>query len=159
MDLLDFRDAFKYYTIVYLKKDFKNSFMEKRNAVNKKTYRFNFTITDEDLVSKIPKTPPPPPKAKIGTADDAIAVKKKPAAEEPPAKKEEPVAKKEEAPKKAPPAKKAINLEADDVEDNEPQGELQGEQTPDDEQNLLLESMLMLEDDGEGEEEDEDDEM
>lgn len=45
----DFKQAFKRYTITQLKRDWKNSFVEKRNALNKKTYRFNFTISDEDL--------------------------------------------------------------------------------------------------------------
>ena len=45
-------EAFKYacksYMVGYLKNDWKNSFVEKRNAVNKRVYRFNFTITDAD---------------------------------------------------------------------------------------------------------------
>jgi hypothetical protein len=45
----DFKQAFKRYTITRLRRDWKNSFVEKRNALNKKTYRFNFTITDEDM--------------------------------------------------------------------------------------------------------------
>lgn len=45
----DFKQAFKRYTITQLKRDWKNSFVEKRNALNKKTYRFNFTIADEDV--------------------------------------------------------------------------------------------------------------
>jgi len=45
----DFKQAFKRYTITQLKRDWKNSFVEKRNALNKKTYRFNFTISDDDL--------------------------------------------------------------------------------------------------------------
>jgi hypothetical protein len=32
-----------------VKREWKNSFVEKRNALNKKTYRFNFTVTDEDV--------------------------------------------------------------------------------------------------------------
>jgi hypothetical protein len=45
MPLEDFKAAFRYYTVVYLK-NYQNSFIEKKNAVNKKNYRFNFTITD-----------------------------------------------------------------------------------------------------------------
>lgn len=48
----EFKDVFKLYTVVYLEKTHKNSFVEKRNAVNKKTYRFNFTISEEDLPAK-----------------------------------------------------------------------------------------------------------
>lgn len=48
----EFKDVFKLYTVIYLDKAHKNSFVEKRNAVNKKTYRFNFTITDDDLPAK-----------------------------------------------------------------------------------------------------------
>lgn len=48
----EFKDVFKHYTVIYLEKTYKNSFVEKRNAVNKKTYRFNFTISDEDLPAK-----------------------------------------------------------------------------------------------------------
>jgi len=49
----DFKQAFKMYSIVHYKREWKNSFVEKRNALNKKTYRFNFTITDEDLSEEI----------------------------------------------------------------------------------------------------------
>ena len=52
MTLDDFRQAFNYYTVVYLKK-MENSFIEKKGAVNKKNYRFNFTITDE-MVNGLP---------------------------------------------------------------------------------------------------------
>ena len=45
-------EAFKYacksYMVGFLKNDWKNSFVEKRNAVNKRVYRFNFTITEAD---------------------------------------------------------------------------------------------------------------
>jgi hypothetical protein len=50
MGVDDFRDAFKYYTIVNVHKEWTHSFVEKRQALNKKNYRFNFTIT-EDMVS------------------------------------------------------------------------------------------------------------
>ena len=49
MTLEDFKEAFKKFTIVYLNKDWKNSFIEKRNAINKIIYRFNFTITEHDM--------------------------------------------------------------------------------------------------------------
>jgi len=49
----DFKQAFKTYSIVHFKHEWKNSFVEKRNALNKKTYRFNFTITDDDLKEEI----------------------------------------------------------------------------------------------------------
>lgn len=45
----DFKQAFKTYTTVHFKRNWMNSFVEKRNALNKKTYRFNFTITNDDL--------------------------------------------------------------------------------------------------------------
>jgi hypothetical protein len=47
MNVEDFRDCFKSFTITYLHDDWKNSFIEKRNAVNKKIYKFNFSINDE----------------------------------------------------------------------------------------------------------------
>ena len=49
MTLEDFKEAFKKFTILYLNKDWKNSFIEKRNAINKRIYRFNFTITEHDM--------------------------------------------------------------------------------------------------------------
>ena len=49
----DFKQAFKTYSIVHFKHEWKNSFVEKKNALNKKTYRFNFTITDDDLKEEI----------------------------------------------------------------------------------------------------------
>ena len=45
----DFKESFKSYTIAYLNEDWKNSFIEKRNAVNKKAYKFNFTISESHL--------------------------------------------------------------------------------------------------------------
>lgn len=47
----DFKDSFKYYTIAYLKVGYKNSFIEKRQAVNQRVYKFNFTINEEDFNS------------------------------------------------------------------------------------------------------------
>jgi hypothetical protein len=52
----DFKQAFKRYTITRLKRDWKNSFVEKRNALNKKTYRFNFTIADDDVREPVERT-------------------------------------------------------------------------------------------------------
>ena len=57
MSIEDFRDNFKQYTVTYLNKQFKNSFVEKRNAVNKKVYKFNFTISDSDLAALYPPQP------------------------------------------------------------------------------------------------------
>lgn len=47
----DFKDSFKYYTITYLHVGYKNSFIEKRQAVNQRVYKFNFTISEEDYNS------------------------------------------------------------------------------------------------------------
>lgn len=49
MTIDDFKDAFKHYTVTYLHDDWNNSFIEKRQAVNRKNYRFNFTISAEDV--------------------------------------------------------------------------------------------------------------
>lgn len=49
MTIDDFKEAFKHYTVTYLHDDWKNSFIEKRQAVNRKNYRFNFTISAEDV--------------------------------------------------------------------------------------------------------------
>lgn len=48
-----FKYAFKSYTICYLKRTWRNTFVEKRNAVNKRVYRFNFTITDADVAQPV----------------------------------------------------------------------------------------------------------
>lgn len=53
MAIEDFKDSFKHYTVAYVHDDWHNSFIEKRNAVNRKNYRFNFTITDEDLADAL----------------------------------------------------------------------------------------------------------
>ncbi len=55
MSLEDFEEAFKKFSVLYLNKDWKNSFIEKRNAINKRIYRFNFTITEHDLPILIQK--------------------------------------------------------------------------------------------------------
>lgn len=72
----DFREHFKTYTVTYLHSEWKNSFIEKRNALNKKSYRFNFTITDEHVGP-----------AKAAAAASAVSVDKKtagPAKTDPP---------------------------------------------------------------------------
>mmetsp|Transcript_6225 Transcript_6225/g.10139 ORF Transcript_6225/g.10139 Transcript_6225/m.10139 type:complete len:105 (+) Transcript_6225:1197-1511(+) len=96
--------------------------MEKRNAVNKKTYRFNFTISDEDLASKIPKPAAPAAKPVVKPADGKITAKagapveaaKKTTEKAPAATPEKPVVEeKKEAP---PPEKKAVKLESEESE-------------------------------------------
>lgn len=44
MAVEDFKDSFKYYSVAYLRSGWSNSFVEKRNAQNKKTYKFNFIV-------------------------------------------------------------------------------------------------------------------
>lgn len=63
MDIEDFKDTFKGYTVTYLHDEWHNSFIEKRNAVNRKNYRFNFTISDEDLADVSDAEPAAPKKA------------------------------------------------------------------------------------------------
>ena len=53
MAIEDFKDSFKHYTVAYVHDEWHNSFIEKRNAVNRKNYRFNFTITDDDLADAL----------------------------------------------------------------------------------------------------------
>jgi hypothetical protein len=45
----DFKESFKFYTITHLHDNWQNTFIEKRDAVNKKAYRFNFAITEEHI--------------------------------------------------------------------------------------------------------------
>jgi len=47
MSIDDFRSGFKYFTITYMHKDYQSSFLEKRDAVSRRLYKFNFTIYDE----------------------------------------------------------------------------------------------------------------
>jgi hypothetical protein len=47
----DFKEAFKKFTVIHLHPEFHNSFIEKRNVGNKKNYRFNFTISAEDILA------------------------------------------------------------------------------------------------------------
>lgn len=42
MSVEDFKDSFKFYTITHYHEGWQNSYIEKKNAVNKKAYRFNF---------------------------------------------------------------------------------------------------------------------
>lgn len=51
MTIEDFKQGFKYYTITYLRDNWKTSFLEKRSSVNKRLYKFNFTISEDDFVS------------------------------------------------------------------------------------------------------------
>jgi len=50
MSVDDFRDGFKYYTITYMHDGWNNSFIEKRSSVNKRLYKFNFTISEGDYM-------------------------------------------------------------------------------------------------------------
>lgn len=58
MTIEDFKQGFKYYTITYLHVGWKTSFIEKRSSVNRRLYKFNFTISEEDYntAAYIPKT-------------------------------------------------------------------------------------------------------
>ena len=47
MTIDDFRSGFKYYTITYMHKDWHSSYIEKRDSVNRRLYKFNFTIGDD----------------------------------------------------------------------------------------------------------------
>jgi len=48
MTIADFKQGFKYYTITYMHVGWKTSFIEKRSSVNRRLYKFNFTITEDD---------------------------------------------------------------------------------------------------------------
>lgn len=52
MTVDDFRDGFKYYTVTYMHDGWNNSFIEKRSSVNKRLYKFNFTISEGDYVAE-----------------------------------------------------------------------------------------------------------
>lgn len=69
MGVDDFRDAFKFYTVANVHNDWQVSFIEKQAAVNKKNYRFNFTITEEMLGK-------PSAVAKTNTDEDATTIAK-----------------------------------------------------------------------------------
>ena len=51
MTIEDFKQGFKYYTITYLRDQWKTSFLEKRSSVNKRLYKFNFTVSEDDFAS------------------------------------------------------------------------------------------------------------
>jgi hypothetical protein len=108
MDVADFKEAFPVYTVTYLHDEWHNSFIEKRNAVNRKNYRFNFTISEDDLADAADAEPVSPKKAaeKEGAA---------------PAKKGAKAAEKKAAPaeKEAAPAPSA-KVELDDSEPDSP---------------------------------------
>ena len=46
MTVDEFKDAFRYYTITYLRNRWHSSFLEKRASVNQRLYKFNFTIEE-----------------------------------------------------------------------------------------------------------------
>lgn len=48
MTVEDFKDSFKYYTITYMRRGWRTSFVEKRASVNQRLYKFNFTVTPDD---------------------------------------------------------------------------------------------------------------
>lgn len=52
MSVEDFRNGFKYYTITYMHETWRNSFIEKRSSVNKRLYKFNFTISEDDYIDE-----------------------------------------------------------------------------------------------------------
>jgi len=80
MSVEDFKDAFKHYTVTYLHDDWNNSFIEKRQAINRKNYRFNFTITAEDVGGATPAPEPSPaaapPNAEAAPYDEAADPRK-----------------------------------------------------------------------------------
>ena len=47
MSIDDFRSGFKYFTITYMHRNYQSSFLEKRDAVSRRLYKFNFTIYDD----------------------------------------------------------------------------------------------------------------
>jgi hypothetical protein len=51
MTIEDFKQGFKYYTITYIRDQWKTSFLEKRSSVNRRLYKFNFTITEDDFTT------------------------------------------------------------------------------------------------------------
>jgi len=48
MTIDDFKQGFKYYTITYMHREWKNSFIEKRSSVNNRLYKFNLTISENN---------------------------------------------------------------------------------------------------------------
>lgn len=53
MTLDDFKSGFKSYTITYMHKNWNSSFIEKRGAVSKRLYKFNFRIGDENAPNSL----------------------------------------------------------------------------------------------------------
>jgi hypothetical protein len=51
MTVQDFKRGFKYFTITYLDQQRKNSFVEKRSSINRRLYKFNFTVSEQHLTS------------------------------------------------------------------------------------------------------------
>lgn len=47
MPVEDFKRGFKYFTIAYMDEGLTNSFIEKRSSINRRLYKFNFTISDD----------------------------------------------------------------------------------------------------------------
>jgi hypothetical protein len=56
MTLDDFKQGFKSYMIAYMRPTWKNSFIEKRSSVNKRLYKFDFSIGDKELGGTAEKT-------------------------------------------------------------------------------------------------------
>jgi len=52
MSLDHFKQGFKYFTVSYLNREWNNSYIEKRSSVNRRLYKFNFTIGDKELTPK-----------------------------------------------------------------------------------------------------------
>jgi len=48
MTVEDFKDSFKYFTVIFLHPGWEHSFIEKRSSVSRRLYKFNFTITEKD---------------------------------------------------------------------------------------------------------------
>lgn len=72
MQIEDFKNTFKTVTITHLLEGVHNSFVEKRNAINKKIYKFNFQIGPAEVepgkataLAKTPKAPEAPAPAEV----------------------------------------------------------------------------------------------
>lgn len=113
MEIEDFKDTFKGYTVTYLREEWHNSFIEKRNAVNRKNYRFNFTISAEDLLDSEDAEPAVPAAKKTPAKEGADLAKKG-------GKKADKVKKSAGTDKDAPPAAPSAKIELDDSEPDSP---------------------------------------
>mmetsp|Transcript_39555 Transcript_39555/g.60425 ORF Transcript_39555/g.60425 Transcript_39555/m.60425 type:complete len:274 (-) Transcript_39555:1856-2677(-) len=71
MTVEDFKEGFKYYTITYLHTGWKNSFIEKRASINRRLYKFNFTVTEADFSAPANSAPA---LAELHELDDASNV-------------------------------------------------------------------------------------